>query len=102
MRVLKNQITTTNCYYIRTYNYFFEGVEMGSIVIPNTNISQTGSPIIFLAGPIKGAPRWQDEAMDIILSKRGDVTIASPRRELKESLLPGLLKGDGQDFARQR
>ena len=36
-------------------------------------------PLIFLAGPIQGAPLWQPEAMDI-LRDFGDVHVASPRR----------------------
>lgn len=38
-------------------------------------------PVIFLAGPIQGAPDWQKDAIKIIHSINRDVFIANPRRE---------------------
>lgn len=38
------------------------------------------APLIFLAGPIQGAPDWQLQARDLIRSLDADVHIASPRR----------------------
>lgn len=37
-------------------------------------------PHIFLAGPIKGASRWQDDAVEHIWSMDDSIHIASPRR----------------------
>lgn len=47
--------------------------------------SQINKPVIFLAGPIQGAPDWQSEATGIIRAKRKNIIIASPRKEY----LPG-------------
>ena len=41
---------------------------MPHVVIPKTYVEEIGDPIIFLAGPIKGAPNWQSEAITIISS----------------------------------
>jgi hypothetical protein len=37
-------------------------------------------PVLFLAGPIQGAPDWQAEAISIIRKTRANLIIASPRR----------------------
>ena len=42
--------------------------------------------IIFLAGPIQGAPDWQAEAISVFTSLKPDITIASPRRETFEGV----------------
>lgn len=47
------------------------------IVIPSNDVC-TG-PLIFLAGPIQGAPDWQTEAIEIIRKANPAVSIASPR-----------------------
>lgn len=39
-------------------------------------------PLIFLAGPIKGATRWQDYAVEHIWSLDDSIHIASPRRPM--------------------
>lgn len=46
-----------------------------------------GEPLIFLAGPIQGSERWQDEAIKIIHGKAPELYIANPRRA-------GEIKGD--------
>ncbi len=43
-------------------------------------------PVIFLAGPIRNAPHWQDDAIRYLLDKNVDVFVASPRRAIEESL----------------
>lgn len=40
----------------------------------------SGGPVIFLAGPISGAPMWQREAFDLIASRCPDAVVVSPRR----------------------
>lgn len=51
---------------------------MGKILIAPHREEITG-PLIFLAGPIQGAPDWQSEAIGL-LSVNPHVSIASPRR----------------------
>ena len=41
----------------------------------------TPYPVIFLAGPIQGAPIWQPEAADFILPEIDEATVASPRKD---------------------
>jgi len=38
------------------------------------------NPLIFLAGPIQGAPDWQAEAISILSQSNAEFSIASPRR----------------------
>ena len=38
-------------------------------------------PLIFLAGPIQGAPPWQDDAIRILQEIAPDIHLANPRRE---------------------
>ncbi len=42
--------------------------------------SEIAKPVIFLAGPIQGAPDWQSKAVEIIKATRARIIIASPRR----------------------
>lgn len=42
--------------------------------------------IVFLAGPIQGAPDWQSEAIKVLTTLNPDITIASPRRETFEGV----------------
>lgn len=51
---------------------------MGRILLPPTFEDFEG-PLIFLAGPIKGALNWQGEAINLLQSLRPEDTIASPR-----------------------
>jgi hypothetical protein len=41
-------------------------------------------PVIFLAGPIQGAPNWQTEAASQIYSLDPEIVVASPRRDYPE------------------
>lgn len=50
------------------------------IIIAPTYLEKIEGPLIFLAGPIQGASRWQDLAIQIINSSAPDLYIASPRR----------------------
>lgn len=51
---------------------------MAEVVSPPA-IVQISGPVIFLAGPIQGAPDWQKVAIKLIQQASG-VTIANPRR----------------------
>lgn len=75
---------------------------MHGVIIPNTYVETFDSPLIFLAGPIRSAPNWQDEAIGIIFSGRPDVVIASPRRGIRESIAPYVFHGNESHFSRQR
>ena len=54
---------------------------MDNKVIYPPKYEEIKGPVIFLAGPIQGAPDWQKEVIKIIHSLRPDVYIASPRRD---------------------
>lgn len=49
------------------------------VIIPPRYVKARG-PVIFLAGPIRGAVDWQDEAICYIENKNSKLHIASPRR----------------------
>ena len=42
------------------------------------------SPVIFLAGPIKNAPEWREEMINIFLEKNKKVFIASPEENIEQ------------------
>ncbi|MCX6728642.1 MAG: hypothetical protein NTV39_02655 [Candidatus Saccharibacteria bacterium] len=48
-------------------------------------IIEVDSPVIFLAGPIQGAPDWQSEARKIIHKIDESIVVASPRGDFKKS-----------------
>ena len=50
------------------------------LLIPPRYESVTG-PLVFLAGPIQGAPDWQAEAIAWFSAQAPQLNIASPRRE---------------------
>lgn len=75
---------------------------MGGVIIPKTYITPIENPLIFLAGPCGGAPLWQDEAIQIILSRESDVTIASPRWDVRPGIAQYILSGDDAHFPRAR
>lgn len=52
---------------------------MGQVLYPPSIIDISGG-VIFLAGPIQGASRWQDEAIRIIQELDATPNIACPRR----------------------
>lgn len=54
------------------------------ILLTPPEIVETTSPVIFLAGPIQGAPDWQSEAADMIHAIDPTLTVASPRKEYPE------------------
>jgi hypothetical protein len=74
---------------------------MGGVIIPKTFVRDP-VPLIFLGGPINGAPNWQDKAVTTILSKAPELFVASPRRGVRETIAPHVLKGNESVFPRQR
>lgn len=59
--------------------FSFYRMKKRMIIAPN--YVEVDAPIIFLAGPIQGANRWQDKAAEIISRIAPEIFIASPRRE---------------------
>jgi hypothetical protein len=53
---------------------------MGAILLPPEIVSIDG-PLVFLAGPIQGAPDWQAVAIDWMQAHAAELAVASPRRE---------------------
>jgi hypothetical protein len=51
---------------------------MTKAIIPPAYAHVEG-PLVFLAGPIQGAPDWQAEAIRLLMDESG-ITVASPRR----------------------
>ena len=74
---------------------------MSRIILPKTYVG-INKPLIFLAGPIRSAPNWQDEAIDILFAIEKDILVASPRRGTKNSLQEYVVKGEEDHFPRQR
>lgn len=54
------------------------------VLLQPPDIIEVKTPLIFLAGPIQGAPDWQSKATDIIHSQVPEIAIASPRKEYPE------------------
>lgn len=75
---------------------------MNSLILPNTYIENIDTPLIYLAGPIRSAPDWQGEAIELLFSKKRDLTIASPRMGIEKSLSPYLEWGGENHFSSQR
>lgn len=71
------------------------------IILPKVYVPDIKEKIIFLAGPIKGAPKWQDKAIRIIHSQNPQIYLASPSKHLREEYLQSALKGDETKFPRQ-
>lgn len=65
---------------------------------------ETELPVIFLAGPIRNAPKWQEEAIKILLEKNENVFVASPTRKVHPHLMPFMEvdKDEYEVFPRQR
>ena len=72
------------------------------LLLPKTYIERLDSPLIFLAGPIRGASDWQSSAAEYLLSKNTDLIVATPRRESTESLSKYKLQGRTDYFNTQR
>jgi hypothetical protein len=53
---------------------------MPPLLIHPPDYSEFSEPLIFLAGPIQGAPRWQDEAARLLGDQLPALAIANPRR----------------------
>lgn len=54
------------------------------LLLQPPEIVQVDRPLIFLAGPIQGAPDWQSEAANRIHDLDAAIAVASPRRNYPE------------------
>jgi len=54
---------------------------MGESVLRPPEIVDVRGKVVFLAGPIQGAPDWQAEAIEIIHEMDSGLVVASPRKE---------------------
>ncbi|MFH1917236.1 MAG: nucleoside 2-deoxyribosyltransferase domain-containing protein [Nanoarchaeota archaeon] len=52
------------------------------LILAPTYHEHLDAPLIFLAGPITGAPDWQAAAYDIIHTRSPDLYVANPRRPI--------------------
>ena len=52
---------------------------MGAVLLPPQIIPLNG-PLVFLAGPIQGAPDWQADALRWFQAQAQELAVASPRR----------------------
>lgn len=50
------------------------------IILPPERIDVQNTPVVFLAGPIQGAPEWQTQAIEILQRLAPELYIASPRK----------------------
>jgi len=75
---------------------------MGRLVIPKTYVQDISAPLIFLAGPIKSAPIWQDEAVDFLLTQNPDLFVASPRFGIRDKIEKYIISGEKDYFSRAR
>lgn len=65
-------------------------------VIRPPQFEQFDRHLLYLAGPIKGAPNWQEQAVSIVHGLNPHILIASPRRNRE---IPGDLSDE--EFGRQ-
>ena len=75
---------------------------MSKLIIPKTYIKDLDAPLIFLAGPIRSAPNWQDKAIKILFSQESNLIIASPRRGIRNGISEDIISGNENYFPRQR
>jgi len=75
---------------------------MHGLIIPKNYVKNVDTPLIFLAGPILGAPNWQDAAIEYLFSLNKYITIVSPKKEIKENISKYILNTDPNPFSRGR
>lgn len=55
-------------------------MKRGEVISP-IDYTEINEPLIFLGGPIQGAPNWQSRAIEIIHGENPNLWIANPRRD---------------------
>ncbi len=71
------------------------------IILPKTYVLTDNASLIFLAGPIKGAPRWQDKGIETIHTINNQIYVVSPSNKVREEYLEDRLRGTKSDFPYQ-
>ena len=66
---------------------------MRRLILPKNKVEVDG-PLIFLAGPIRGAPSWQDDAIEYIHARDPAIHVASPRRDTSDHIAAEALLSD--------
>ncbi len=51
------------------------------VIFPPDYVEVQDAPVVFLAGPIQGAPEWQTEAIAILSKLAPEAYVASPRKK---------------------
>ena len=67
---------------IGVFCYYYSMAER--LLVQPPEIVETTGPVIFLAGPIQGAPDWQSKATSTIHAIDPSIIVASPRRDYPE------------------
>jgi len=58
----------------------------GLVILP-PNLEKPVGALIFLAGPIKGSEKWQEEAISYLQKLAPEINIASPRKRLDREVI---------------
>ena len=74
---------------------------MSRLILPKIYVERLDDALIFLLGPIHGAPPWHEEAIRIIQSRDPSVYIASPHKHATSDDLRGSMPGQDTVFSRQ-
>ena len=72
------------------------------VILPKTYIENIEMPLIFLAGPIRDAPDWQEKAIDYLVTKDEEIAIVNPRWDAKRKVVEQSMDGIRNHFKRQR
>lgn len=72
---------------------------MSKLILPKTYMEPDG-PVLFLVGPIRGAPRWQQQGFEIIqaLDVENRIYVVSPSDRFDEKYLKMAVQDDGCGF----
>lgn len=65
---------------------------------------ETQLPVIFFAGPIRNAPKWHDDAIELLVQRNDKLFAALPVRSVRADLAPHIISDDPttEEFPRQR
>ena len=70
------------------------------LILPNTYLDNLNAPLVFLVGPIKLAPLWQDAAIEKISTTAPDLYIVSPSKHVREGFFKNSLRGEQYIYLR--
>lgn len=71
------------------------------IILPKNRIENIDGPLIFLAGPVQGAPRWQDRAIEMIHANNSEIYVAAPSLNVREEYFEARMRSAENDFLYQ-